>query len=260
MRIRVESPGRVPEEAVELSAFERLDLALSAALRSVGPPGSPVTVLFGGGIDASILATALAPDRPVRLVSVGVAGSTDLDAGRTGAERLGLPWYAAVVGVPEVRASLERHGLLRLPEPGRSVLAALGLGLSATPPEPPVVVGQGADELFGGYAHFRGLSPAAAGRRRTDDWARLTESDWPATLAIAERLGRSIRAPFLDPEFVRVAFQIPLPAVAEGEPTKPVLRAWAKHRGVPDELADRPKRAIQYGSGIGAAVRRSLAD
>jgi asparagine synthase (glutamine-hydrolysing) len=240
--------------------FLELDRAMASALAHLVPRDSPATVLYSGGVDSSLMAGALAPIARVRLLSIGVEGSSDLSAGRRGAELLGLPWTGASVTPAEVRAVVARDGLAKVSEPGRSIFAALSLGIAATPAEAPVFVGQGADELFGGYAHFRGLSETEAEGRRREDWDRLTAHDWPATLAMAHRLHRRLVAPFLDDRFSTVALSTPLPRTAEGDLTKPVLRAWALHRGIPSEIANRPKRAIQYGSGIAALVRQVLRD
>ncbi|HYK93992.1 MAG TPA: asparagine synthase-related protein, partial [Thermoplasmata archaeon] len=119
-----------------------------------------------------------------------------------------------------------------------------------------LVTGQGADELFHGYAHFRGLSLADRLSRASADLERLTEHEWPRFQRMSAGAGRQIVAPYLDDEFVR-AVQREASSIAvasEGEP-KRTLRELARHLGVPAELAARPKKAMQYGSGIGRLVR-----
>ncbi|MCI4362600.1 MAG: asparagine synthase-related protein, partial [Thermoplasmata archaeon] len=145
-------------------------------------------------------------------------------------------------------------GLHSAPEPRRSVLVALALAFDVPSPGT-FLLGQGADELFGGYAHFRGLSEPAAESRRNSDWRKLVEEDWPATRDLANAAGVVLGAPYLDPEFSQLALAQRLPMVGTPGLTKPLLREWAKHRGIPQTLADRPKRAFQYGSGISPLVR-----
>jgi len=236
--------------------FESLDDAFALAIGALSPR-DPVTVLYSGGVDSSVVAHALRERPNVRLLSVGVDGASDLSAGRAGAHLLGMPWEGRLVMGEEAIEALGRHHLSEHPEPIRSVLASLALAIAATPASGTVAVGQGADELFGGYAHFRRLASADREQRRVEDWHRLMASDWPTTLEIATRVGRRLAAPFLDPEFARRALAVPLPAVGAGELTKPVFREWAVHRGVPPALADRPKRALQYGSGVAALLRRA---
>lgn len=236
-------------------AFRSLDAKFESAVRTALPDDGSATVLYSGGVDSSLVADVARRVGTPDLVTVGQSGSTDEAAARSGAEWLQLPWRFVPVGVPEVRDALEVHGLANQTEPARSVLTSLAVALRATE-SATVLLGQGADELFGGYAHFRGLDGPGRERRRGSDWARLRDVDWPATLAIARRLGRDVRAPFLEPEFAAEVLRIPLsPDSADGL-TKPTLRAWARERGIPPWLADRPKRAMQYGSGIAALVRR----
>ena len=58
--------------------------------------------------------------------------------------------------------------------------------------------GQGADELFFGYAHFRRLTLEEAQARQRLDLARLLDFEWPRAQRIAESLGHDLRSPFLD--------------------------------------------------------------
>jgi asparagine synthase (glutamine-hydrolysing) len=237
----------------------RLDAAFDRALDQAVAGESPMAVLFSGGVDSSVVAHGAALRGPVRLRSVGTAGAPDLRDAESGAAILGLPWEGTVVGAEAVVRALRRRDLAHWPEPARSVLVSLAVAFAACGPGR-ILVGQGADELFGGYAHFRGLDPTELEARRKRDWSRLTEVDWPETLALAAELGCDLRAPFLDPGFVREAMDVPLRPVAASEPTKPMLRAWAVHRGVPDALTRRRKRAMQFGSGIERIVRKARTD
>jgi asparagine synthase (glutamine-hydrolysing) len=243
-------------DGLDPQRLSRLDRAFDRAVERCLDPTSGGTVLYSGGIDSSLVAQAAARVGPVRLLTVGVEGSPDLPAAAEGAGLLGLPWTAKVVGPTEVDGALAAHDLRDRPEPARSVLTSLALGIGFSPTDR-VLVGQGADELFGGYAHFRGLDRKGAGLRRDADWRTLVEVDWPATVAIAGRLGKDVQAPFLDAEFHREAGAIPLEPVEASELTKPALRVWAVHRGLPEGLVRRPKKAIQYGSGIARLVGRS---
>jgi asparagine synthase (glutamine-hydrolysing) len=236
------------------ATFPQLDEKFERAVRSSLLPPEGTTLLYSGGIDSTLVGDVARSISPVRLLTVGVEGSTDVRDAESGATWLGLPWRSVRVGVAEVREALASHELSRQPEPARSVLVSLAVAFGACE-TPRILVGQGADELFGGYAHFRGLDDARRERRRQADWVRLRDVDWGATLAIAGSLRRDVRAPFLDPEFVAEALRLPVLSGVGAEPTKPILRKWASERGIPSWLTERPKRAMQYGSGIARLVR-----
>ena len=227
--------------------------ALHAALLRV-PYGS--NLLYSGGLDSSLLAHCLQHlGRAPVLWVVGLSGAKDLAAARDGAERLGLPLHEVVIDPGELRSLLEPGtlGIGEHREPTRSVRAALELALGRTP-GPSVVCGQGADELFGGYARYRAQAPEAAEANRRDDLDRLRRTEWPWTEARALALGRTILAPYLDPAVVDAALRLPISEVDGRSLTKPRLRAIAADHGLPEALSQRPKRAMQYGSG----VRRAL--
>jgi asparagine synthase (glutamine-hydrolysing) len=231
------------------SAFRR------AIARLPQEPGG-ITVLFSGGLDSSLLAWELRQRPGTVLWTIGREGSPDLTAARSAATAMGLPWQHAPIAPADVEEALDRFApeLEGAEGPAFDVAVALALALDRTPTAL-AVAGQGADELFLGYAHFRGLSEGEATHRADLDLRHLTETEWPRTERIAARAGRRLVAPFLDPEVQRAAGSIPIPErMPEGVP-KRWLREWAIARGLPREIASRPKRAIQYGSQVQRMIR-----
>jgi len=142
-----------------------------------------------------------------------------------------------------------REEVSDLPRTARSVLIALATAVRAAPAGS-VLCGQGADELFLGYAHFRGLNALDAESRSELDLGQLLERDWPRSRRIAERMGRNLVAPYLHPGFVSAARAIPIGLRLPRPTAKRFFRVWAMHRGLPAPLAGRPKRAMQFGTGI----------
>jgi asparagine synthase (glutamine-hydrolysing) len=217
---------------------------------------SPTTVLFSGGVDSSLVADALRGQPELELLTVGTASSTDLASGRSAARLLGLPWRGAMVGRDEVEAAMESCGDLweGTHGPSRAVAVSFAVAVGQTRPSR-VLTAQGVDELFLGYAHFRGLTGAALEARYHADLALLVEHEWPRALGIAQRLRRTLMAPFLERRLMDACQSVPLEDRAPGAEVKPWLRAWAEERGLPAELAHRPKKALQYGSGIERLLR-----
>ncbi|MCI4337028.1 MAG: asparagine synthase C-terminal domain-containing protein [Thermoplasmata archaeon] len=230
------------------------NLLAEVALRTAGD--APVSLLYSGGVDSSLVAHLIRTRGPL-LVVVGTPGASDLDAAADGAARLGLPLRSRTLRVEEVVELRDRwqDELADLVEPARSVSLALAAALDSAPPGR-VLCGQGADELFHGYAHFQGARGEAATQLAAKDWGRLVEEDWPRARRMASANHQDLRSPFLDAEFVQAVATIPSEEhVGGGEERKPILRAIARTLGLPAELADRPKKALQYGSGIAHQLR-----
>lgn len=229
----------------------RLADALERALEPWRRPGPPFVLLLSGGVDSSLLAWELRASGRLTTVTVGVAGSADLQAGESAARRLGVPWQGTVLDGESLERSARkvRAQLVEAPPPIRSILLSLAAAIDASP-APDVLCGQGIDELFLGYAHFAGLDRPEAGRRAESDLERLRRDDWPRSVGLARSLGRELHGPYLTPEFVAAAGAIPLELRMPGSDPKRWFRRWAVERGLPRELADRRKRALQFGSGI----------
>jgi len=236
--------------------WKGLDDAFERALEPVRGRTEPLGVLYSGGVDSSVLAWELRGEPRLTLCTLGGADSADLAAGRAGAERLGLPWQPMGAAETEVTGTGDRfkEDLSGLSPVSRLVLLSLACAIDQASPGR-LVCGQGVDELFLGYAHFRDLDAVQVERRSREDLDRLLATDWPRTQRIAARAGKTIEAPFLDPKFIERASQVPISLRLPRDRPKGFFRDWAIHRGLPPELANRAKKALQYGSGVARVVR-----
>ena len=233
----------------------RFDEVFSSSIRPWKDGSDPLSLLFSGGVDSGLIGWELR-DRPNFVLStVGTPGSPDLDAARTGAVVIGARWAPSELTAADVREVSQRiaREVEGLPRTARSVLVSFALALERTPSHQ-VLCGQGADELFLGYAHYRGLDAEAAAARSESDLRQLLESDWPASQRIASQLGRAVAAPYLDPEFIAAARSIPIERRMPDPAPKAFFREWATRRGLPPSIAFRPKRALQFGSGVDRLV------
>jgi asparagine synthase (glutamine-hydrolysing) len=121
-------------------------------------------------------------------------------------------------------------------------------------------VGQGADELFGGYAKV--VSPAADGRVDADTVRgarRETIETLPRQLerdVLALRAaGVEAVAPFLHDRVVRAALPLPGALVVTDDERKVALRRAAA--GVlPESVVSAEKKAVQYGSLVARELDR----
>lgn len=206
-------------------------------------------------------------------MTVGLQGSADLQQAESAARLLGLAWTPFVLRPEEIGRAADRVRTIESTEGPREgptspaspspplqgmpleVQTALYLALAKSP-DTRVLCGQGADELFLGYAHFRPLQGERLYVRYREDLRRLQEEEWPCTQRIAASLAKDLRAPYLDPAWVRDVERVPLEGRRSASEPKALLRVLARELGLPQELAERRKKAMQYGSGVHAALGR----
>lgn len=246
-------PDALPDEVPEIGSGEELLRHFHRALSGVEPVP---TVLFSGGLDSSMVAFCLGHlGHEPRLIAVGTPGARDLESAASAGRLLGravetVELDPKALGAPAV-GETSTEGAPHRRDPIRVAFA----WATASAPPGAVVCGQGADELFGGYAHFGQLEAIQAEERRRLDLHRLLHTEWPWAWQTAARHGRRLRSPYLDWEFVHAALRIPTAEWYRPRERKHWLRSWAIAHGLPEELAHRPKRALQYGSGVERALR-----
>ena len=114
-----------------------------------------VTVSFSGGIDSSLIAFIAKKYCNVELISVGTKNSHDLEAAKTAAEQMGMKLRKVVLEPEEmVNEALELQKNLNLKQIEVEFMLPFWIVAKNTN-DSILMCGQGADELFGGYARFR---------------------------------------------------------------------------------------------------------
>jgi len=252
-------------ELPDLSAVSRTDAvpavrnAVDTTLSAVGTSG--LAVAFSGGLDSTLLAARL--DAP--LYAAGFPDSHDLGAARSAAALLGrevqvveLDHGWLVEAVPDVVRAIGRTNAM-------DVAIALPLlclaERAAADGFDRLALGQGADELFGGYAKVARAPEDDRVRADTVRGARreLLEG-LPAQLerdVLALRFaGVRPVTPLLHDRVVRAALRLPGEClVTDAGERKWALRLAARE-WVPDRLAFREKKALQYGTLVSRELDR----
>jgi asparagine synthase (glutamine-hydrolysing) len=220
----------------------------------------PVGVFLSGGLDSSLVAAIAArilAERGERLqtFAVGTEGSPDVEAARQVAEHIGSDHHEttysaseAIDALPMVVRSIESF------DPGlvRSAVPNFFLAAHAARHVKVVLTGEGADELFAGYAYMREYSD---GDDLHGELVRLLRGLHSLNLQRCDRVtmahGLEARVPFLDREVIDWALALPPQAKLSpaGTPEKKLLRK-AFEGWLPHELLWRVK--AEFGDGSGA--------
>jgi len=213
-----------------------------------------ITVSFSGGIDSTLVAFIAKKYSDVELIAVGTPESHDLEAAKTAAKMIGMN-----LTVLEIKPNeMVSEGFKMQKEIDLTAIEIefmLPFWIAAKNSKNPILMcGQGADEVFGGYARFRKNNAVNNLSKEIDNLnKRLIKRE----KRIAEIFNLKLSCPYLSENVIRAAT---LFSEEEriGDIGKVPLRQAAKILGLPKEIADRKKKAAQYGSGSQKAIRNII--
>ncbi|MDD1769207.1 MAG: asparagine synthase-related protein [Methanomassiliicoccales archaeon] len=239
-----------------------LDALISAVDEQVARRNA--ALLFSGGLDSSVLAAIMVNRSSLTLYTVGIDKSHDLVVAEETAALLDLPWVGLVVDEDDIMRSIILVSRLISTKNPLTISFEMPLCLvSERVKEVLLVCGQGADELFGGYARYLRMSSDQLRMSMKGDLTRLIDVGLKNERRIADQYGKELLHPFLHPGVVDCAKAIPAEEHIQDGVRKVVLRDVGLSLGL-GEIAMREKKAAQYGSGImkvmkAAARRKGMA-
>lgn len=215
----------------------------------------PLGVFLSGGLDSSAIAALVKRAIPdLHSFAVGLEGSADLAAARRAAAHIGTRHHEyvyspaeAVAVVEQVIEHLESYDEALI----ESAVPCWFVSKLAAEHVKVVLSGEGADEVFAGYAYFADSADPAA---LHDECARLLCGLHNMNLQRVDRMtmahGIEGRVPFLDLELVARAMRQD-PALKRPDLRRP--EKWMLRRAVSDllpvEIAWRKKEEFAHGSG-----------
>jgi asparagine synthase (glutamine-hydrolysing) len=224
---------------------------------------------FSGGLDSTLMAYAAKENglRP-ELITVGLRGQAELEHARRVAKELGLEISVRELSPSEI---IDRLGeVVETVESTDSTLVGhsvplffvcevaeeMGMGH--------LLVGQLSDELFAGYGRFEELAlkhhflEAKKEVLRSVLAAATNDFEPGDKLAVSHRL--ELHCPFAYLPLVDYALNIPislkLRLTGNGVVRKYVLRRLAASWKLPESVVNRPKKAVQYSSGVQKVLLR----
>jgi asparagine synthase (glutamine-hydrolysing) len=227
-----------------------------------------VAVAFSGGLDSSIIAfLARKLGIEAHLIFVSLESQPEAKYAKEAAEALRLPIHIHFYSEKAVEAVLPR--VLWLIEEPNPVKTSIGIPVFWAAEKASemgfrvMLAGQGADELFGGYQRYLNdylrHGEKFTQKRIFNDTAKMHETNFERDSKICNFHNIELRLPFATYELAKFAASLPLQLKIEPSNDmlrKIVLRKVAEDMGLPRFIAKKPKRAIQYSTGVNKVVKR----
>jgi asparagine synthase (glutamine-hydrolysing) len=227
-----------------------------------------VSVAFSGGLDSGLIAfLAKNSGADVHLVHVGLKNQLETAYAKKVAEELKLPIYVHLYDEEDVEKILSR--VLWLIEESDPVKASIGIPFywaaekAAEMGFKVMLAGQGADELFGGYRRYIDDYLRYGGEKTREilfsDVLKMYETNFERDFKICDFHDVELRLPFATYQIAKFASSLPVKLkikLPNDGLRKLVLRRAAENLGLPQFIVERPKKAIQYATGISKVLKK----
>jgi asparagine synthase (glutamine-hydrolysing) len=246
-------PELDPEDADRIATELRLRLEQAVCRRL---DGEVMGCWLSGGLDSSAMAALARPHvRKLHTFAAGLPGAADLEFAQQVAGYLDTEHHQVVVtqdqlvaALPEVIYHLESFDALLV----RSSLTNYLVSKCVAEYVGSIFSGEGADELFAGYAYLKQLNLGALSGELVDITRRLHNTALQRVDRSASAHGLVAHVPFLDSEVVEYALRIPAQLKLKRNGT--MIEKWILRRALvdtlPDEVVWRRKAKFWQGAGV----------
>jgi len=262
----IEQPPLKPLEMD--SATKRIQMLLLQSIRDRVSDMREVAVAFSGGLDSSLIAFLTQKCRvKIQLITVGLETMPETVYAEDAAKALDMPIHVKTYSGGDVEKVLPK--VLWLVEEPDFLKVSIAIPLywtaefAATHGLNVLLAGQGADELFGGYHRYlntyaeRGTD--ALRKTLLNDVVQCYETNFQRDNQVCAFHNVELRLPFADMRIVNFALSLPLHLKIESKKDKlrkRILRKVAQNLELPESIANKTKKAIQYTTGVDKALRK----
>jgi asparagine synthase (glutamine-hydrolysing) len=257
-----------PKPVTMQKAAETLQKLLERSVRKRVSGAKEIAVAFSGGLDSSVVAFLASKCRAnVHLIHVSLENRPETEEAKKAADELNLPVEVYLFREADVEKVVSR--VVELIEEADAVKVSIGVPFYWTAEKASeagfrvLLAGQGADELFGGYQRYVNdyLLYEKEKVRKTmfDDVVKLHESNIERDVKICGFHDVELRLPFASYQIAQFAVSLPLELKIERSADtlrKLVLRKVAVDMGLPSSIVEKPKKAVQYATGINVALKK----
>jgi asparagine synthase (glutamine-hydrolysing) len=257
-----------PEKITMDEAAKQLQVLLEQSIQRRVQGLKEVAVAFSGGLDSSLVAYLTSKSGvKVNLIHVSLENQNETEEAIGAAEALNLPLQVDLFKVSDLEKTLPK--VVELIEEPNPIKASIGVPFywvaekSAEAGFKILLAGQGADELFGGYQRYVNESCKEGGEaaRKTmfNDVVGIHESNLERDMKITSFHDVELRVPFGSFDLAEFAINLPVGLKIENKTDtlrKLILRKVALNAGLPTTIAEKPKKAIQYSTGINNAIKK----
>jgi asparagine synthase (glutamine-hydrolysing) len=221
-----------------------------------------MAVAFSGGVDSSLLCAIMANNANNKYFAAGLPESHDLKSAQQAARLMRIDLQVIHLDARHIEMLIPR--VIETVESCNPLDLAIALPMYILSEQTKaaglksILSGQGADELFAGYSRYASL-PATNHKGLRDaleiDVLNIAKDNLERDNLAAASHSIDIILPYLDPRVVEFGLAIDSALKLNRGINKYILRKVAEQL-MPHELAYRRKKALQYGTGVSAVLRK----